>query len=387
MPKSPLCKPVEAPALSVAIYFSASYLQHAAVVLLKPEELICLPDLEAAAQGRMTPMAFGYVAGAAADELTLRANIEDWQRIRLMSRVLVDVSEIKLETTLLGNTLPSPILLAPTAFHRLCHPQGELATVEGANQGGAAMVVSSFSTEPVEAIAAIAKHPLWFQLYAQADRELTRDLIARARQAGYRAICLTVDTPVLGARHREVRHRFQLPADFQLPNLKLGSVSHRPVRGAIYSELLNPALNWKDIEWICSTAEVPVLLKGIMNPDDAERALDSGCGGIIVSNHGGRNLDTLPSTAAALPRIVQKAGGRMPILVDGGIRRGTDVLKAIALGADAVLVGRPYLYALALAGAAGVARVLEILRSELMMAMALTGRRNIKEIDRSALWD
>jgi 4-hydroxymandelate oxidase len=238
----------------------------------------------------------------------------------------------------------------------------------------------------VEAVCSAAKTPVWFQLYAQADKELTRQMLDRARSAGCQAVCVTVDTPVLGARHRESRSHFKLPADFQLPNLNLGPVSHRPMRGAIYSELLNPRLTWKDIGWISSIAKMPVLLKGVLNPEDAALASDSGVAGLIVSNHGARNLDTLPSTAVALPRVAEKVAGRLPILVDGGIRRGTDVLKAMALGANAVLVGRPYLYGLAVAGADGVARVVEILRTELMMAMALTGRTAIDQIDRSVLW-
>lgn len=345
-----------------------------------------LAELEGLAESCMSPMAMAYVTGAAADEITLRANCEDWKRIRLMPKCLVDVSEIDLRTNILGQEFAMPIMLAPAAFHRLCHAEGELATAAGANQGGAGMVLSSFSTVSVEEIGAALEQPLWFQLYAQEDRSLTQEMIQRAHAAGCKAVCLTVDTPVLGARHREVRTRFQLPADFKLPNLKLGPISHRPVRGAIYSDLLNPRLNWKDVEWIASVADVPVLLKGVMNPEDALRAADSGVAGLIISNHGGRNLDTLPSTAEALPRIAEKLGGRLPLLVDGGIRRGTDVLKAIALGAQAVLVGRPYLYALSIAGAEGVARVLEILRTEFMMAMALTGRRSIAEIDKTVLF-
>jgi 4-hydroxymandelate oxidase len=268
----------------------------------------------------------------------------------------------------------------------LCHPEGELATVQGANEAAAGMVLSSFSTVSVEEVAAAIRQPLWFQLYFQADRGLTEQMVRRAEAAGCKALCLTVDTPVLGARHRESRTSFALPKEFKLPNLNLGSVSHRPVRSAIYSELLNPKLNWNDISWLCSIARIPVLLKGVLNPEDAVRSLDTGVGGIIVSNHGARNLDTLPSTAEALPRVAEKVNGRVPILVDGGIRRGTDVLKALALGAKAVLVGRPYLYALAYAGAEGVARAIGILQTELMMAMALTGRTSVEQIDRSVLW-
>ncbi|HEV2961330.1 MAG TPA: alpha-hydroxy acid oxidase [Candidatus Angelobacter sp.] len=354
---------------------------------LQTELILTLADFEAQAESCMSPMAHGYIVGGAADELTLRANSEDWRRIRVCPRVLVDVSEISLQTEVLGQQLEMPILLAPAAFHRLCHGEGERATVAGANEGGAAFVLSSFSTESVEDIAALAQHPVWFQLYFQKDKGLTQQMVERAQAAGCKALCITVDTPVLGLRHRESRNQFQLPKDFRLPNLNLGSISHRPVRSAIYSELLNPSLVWKDVDWLCSIAKIPVLLKGVLNPDDAKRALDTGIAGIIVSNHGARNLDTLPSTAEALPRVAEAVNGKLPLLVDGGIRRGTDVLKALALGAKAVLIGRPYLYALAYAGAAGVARAIEILRTELTMSMALTGCTSISQINRSVLWD
>src|SRR5216683_365977 len=331
---------------------------------MKAEDILSLPELETLAQATMSAMTYGYVTGAAADELTLRANVEDWQKLRLKPTIL--------------------IMLAPAAFHRLCHKEAELATVAGANLAQAGMVMSSFGNEPIEKLAALATQPLWFQLY-MVSREIVAEMVERAQAGGCKAFCVTVDTPVLGARHREVRNAFKLPDDCTLPNLNLGALTHRPMRGAIYSDLLNPKLTWKDIEWLCSFSKLPVLLKGVLNPDDAVRAANSGVAGIIVSNHGARNLDTLPSTAQALPRIAQKLQGRIPLLVDGGIRRGTDVLKALALGATAVLVGRPYLYALSIAGSAGVARVLEILRMELQMAMALTGKTKISEIDRTVL--
>jgi 4-hydroxymandelate oxidase len=345
-----------------------------------------LNEFEPLAQPCMSAMTFGYVSGGAGDELTLCANSEDWKRIRLSPRVLVDVSELDLRTEILGQQFDLPIMLAPAAFHRLCHAEGEMATVAGANQGGAAVVLSSFSTVAVEQITAAAKHPVWFQLYFQTDKGLTQEMVRRAEAAGCKALCITVDTPVLGARHREARTQFHLPADFRLPNLNLGAISHRPSRSAIYSELLNPGLTWKNIEWLCATTKLPILLKGILNPEDSAIAVDNGVAALIVSNHGARNLDTMPSTAEALPRVVERLDGKLPVLVDGGIRRGTDVLKALALGAKAVLIGRPYLYALAYAGAAGVARVLEILRTELMMAMALTGRTALNRIDRTVLW-
>jgi 4-hydroxymandelate oxidase len=351
------------------------------------EAVLSLDDFESLAKPCMSAMAYAYVAGGAADELTLSANREQWKRILLSPRVLVDVSAINLATQILGQQFKLPILLAPAAFHRLCHADGELATVAGANEAGASVVLSSFSTVAVEEVTAAAKYPVWFQLYFQEDRGLTREMVQRAEVAGCQALCITVDTPVLGARHRESRTRFELPADCKLPNLNLGAISHRPPPSAIYSQLLNAKLTWKDIEWVCSISKLPILLKGVLNPEDAARAPDTGVAALIVSNHGARNLDTLPSTAEALPRVAETVKERLPLLVDGGIRRGTDVLKAIALGARAVLIGRPYLYALALAGAAGVARAIEILRTELMMAMALTGCTAISQIDRSVLWD
>lgn len=352
---------------------------------MKPDSIFSLTEFEELAQTCMSSMALNYVAGGAADELTLRANCEEWKRIRLKPRVLVDVSQVDVSTTVLGQQMQLPILLAPTAFHRLCHEEGEKATIAGANQAGASLVLSTYATEAVETMAAAAAQPLWFQLYAQRDRELNRALMQRAEKAGCKAICLTVDTPVLGARNRESRSQFQVPADFKLPNLAFDSaaISQR----IHHQDPLSPTLTWKDVEWLCSHATVPLLLKGIMNPEDAVHAAEVGVTGIIVSNHGGRNLDTLPSTAEALPRVAERVRGKVAILVDGGIRRGTDVLKAIALGADAVLIGRPYLYGLAAAGAEGVARVLDILKTELKLAMALTGRITIRELDRSVLWD
>jgi 4-hydroxymandelate oxidase len=344
----------------------------------------------------MSSMAWDYVTGAAADELTVKSNREAYQKIRLKPNVLVDVSALDTRVTLFGKQHAFPILLAPTSYHKLAHPEGELATARGAGAADTTMVVSSFATTTIEDIAGVAKGPLWFQLYVQHDHGFTRDLVQRAEAAGCQALCVTVDTPVGGARNREQRASFTLPQGLDQANLrglKIDGVkmsdrtlSHRPSEHSIFSAVLDPSLTWKDIEWIRSYAKIPVLLKGVLNPEDADRAVKSGASGLIVSNHGGRNLDTVPATAEALPLVVEKVTGRVPVLVDGGIRRGTDVLKAMALGANAVLIGRPYLYALSVAGDAGVAKVLEILQSEFQMAMALTGRPNIKSIDRSVLW-
>lgn len=355
-------------------------------------KLQSLIEAESLSEGCMTKVARAYLCGGAGDEITMRANCEDWQRIRLNPRILVDVSKIDLQTEIVGQKLDWPLLLAPAAFHRLWHREGERATVAGANQGGATMVMSTFATEAAKTLCQAAERPLWFQVYTQPVRELNQWLIEHAQNAGCKALVITVDTPVLGARNRQDRSQFTLPPSFKLPNVP-ASPRPRPRSGAPHtlSLPLSSTLTWKDVEWMCSIAKVPVLLKGVINPEDALRAADTGAAAIIVSNHGARNLDTLPSTAAALPRVVEiiqdKLQGKLPVLVDGGIRRGTDILKALALGAKAVLIGRPYVHGLAIAGAAGVARVLEILRTELTSAMALTGRTSIAEIDRSVLWD
>jgi len=339
----------------------------------------------------MAPAAREYVTGAAADEITLRWNREAFERVALLPRVLMDVSKLDTRVTLLHQELPYPILLAPCGFQRAMHPEGEVATARGAGAAKALLVMSSAATTSVEEIAKAATGPLWFQLYVQRDRGFTRELVARAEQAGARALVLTVDTPVIGARNREARSGFCLPPGMELPNLKgsygkNNATPHRSLGDGIYSEALDPTLTWKDLDWLLGVAKAPVLLKGILAPGDAERAAGAGVAGVIVSNHGGRNLDTAAATLDVLPQVVKRVGEQMPVLVDGGIRRGTDVLKALALGARAVLIGRPYLYGLGVAGAEGVTRVLNILRQEFEMAMALTGRTRIKEIDRSLLW-
>jgi 4-hydroxymandelate oxidase len=243
----------------------------------------------------------------------------------------------------------------------------------------------------VEDIVKACKTPPWFQLYVQPDRGYTKELIQRIEDAGCAALCITVDTPVIGTRNREVRVRFQLPDTLRRPHLEpvlgKGETTHRPKAGQIYSSFFSPSFNWKDIEWVNSFLRVPLILKGIMSGDDAAIAAETGVKGIIVSNHGARNLDTVPAAVDALPEVVEQVAGRMPVLVDGGVRRGIDVLKALALGAQAVMIGRPYLYGLSVAGADGIAKVLNILRTELAMAMALTGCTSIAKINKSVLWD
>jgi 4-hydroxymandelate oxidase len=350
-------------------------------------EPVCLTDYEPLAKAKMSAMSWEYVNAGAGDEITVRWNKEAYQRIRLKPRVLVDATKLDTRVTLFKQEHAFPILLAPTSAQTLTHPEGELATARGASAAGAAMVLSSFSSTSLEDVAAVAKIPLWFQLYAQTDHVFTHDLVQRAEAGGYSALCLTVDTPISGARNRETRAGVQLPP---MPNMKrFKGVDPGGLRTGsleVFSSMLDAALTWKDVEWLCSFAKIPVLVKGVLNPDDADRAVKSGVAGIMVSNHGGRNLDTVPATIDALPQVVDRVAGRVPVLVDGGIRRGTDVLKALAFGANAVLIGRPYIYGLGAAGESGVTNVVKILQRELQMAMVLTGRTTIHSIDRSVIW-
>ncbi len=353
-------------------------------------DAVCLADFEAMARERMSHMAYEYISAGAGDEVTLGWNRESFNRIRLRPKVLVDVSSIDLRVTLFNQEMPFPIVLAPTAYQRIVHTEGELATARGASAVGATFVVSTMATTSVEDIAQVSSAPLWFQLYVQPDRGFTKSLIQRAEDAGCRALCVTVDTPVLGMRNREMRAQFQLPPGIERPHLTgmktTAPTTHRPSEGQIYSLLFDPKFVWKDLEWMLQFARVPVILKGVINPDDAEIAVKSGVSAIIVSNHGARNLDTGPATIDALPEVAERVAGRLPILMDGGIRRGTDILKAIALGANSVLIGRPYLFGLGAAGAEGVTRVINILRRELEIAMALTGNTSIANINSSVLW-
>jgi 4-hydroxymandelate oxidase len=349
-----------------------------------------LCEFEELARARLSPMAHAYVAGAAADEHTMRRNREAFAEILLRPRVLVDVSRIDTRVQLLGRTLEFPILLAPTAYHRLFHAQGEIATARGAGAASAAWIVSTYATTAVERIAEAATAPLWFQLYVNPDRGFTRELVARAEAAGCVAICLTVDSPIFVARYREAKTGFHLPDGVVAEHLRpLGQqaqkVAHSALHG-VYSSMVDPALTWKDIAWLTSLTKLPVILKGILTPADARLAIDHGAAGIIVSNHGGRNLDTVPATIEALPFVAEAVAGRVPILLDGGIRRGTDVLKALALGAQAVLIGRPYVWGLAAGGAEGVTQVVRILLDEFRAAMALCGCADVAKINRDVLW-
>ncbi len=351
-------------------------------------ECICLADFEPLAKAKMAAQSWEYLCAGAGDEITVRWNEEAYRRIRLKPRILVDVSKLDTRVTIFGQEHAFPILLAPVAAQKLMHPDGESASARGASAAGATMVVSSFANTSLEDVAAVAKSPLWFQLYAQTDHGFTRELVQRAEAAGYRALCLTVDTVTTGARNREARAAVKLLPIPNFEKLKMpdGDVSLHTGSQDVFKSVLDASMSWKEIDWLRSVAKIPLVLKGVLNPDDAELAVKHGVSGIIVSNHGGRNLDTLPATIDALPQVTEKVAGRIPVFVDGGIRRGTDVLKALALGASAVFIGRPYVYGLGAAGEAGVTQVIRILQREFQMAMALTGRTNVANIDRSLIW-
>jgi len=347
-----------------------------------------LCDLEQLARENLPPAAFGYYSSGAWDEVTVRENREAFNRIEVHYRVLVDVSRRDLSLSLFGDKFSMPIFIAPTAFHCLAHADGELATVRAAGTAGTLMVVSSLSNTRIEDIAAAASGPLWFQLYINKDRVFTKDLVARVEKAGCRALMLTVDTPEWGRRERDVRNCFHLPHGLSainlIPSNECGEVIGQSGAGMgqAFSWMIDASVTWKDVDWLCSITKLPVLLKGICRPDDAREALEHGAKGIVVSNHGGRQMDTAPATISVLPRIAEAVAGRVPVLLDGGVRRGLDVLKALALGATAVQVGRPVLWGLAAAGQPGVEQALTFLRQEFDLALALAGCQNLKAITR-----
>ena len=321
----------------------------------------------------MEPAAWDYYAGGAGDELTLVDNRDAWNRRRLRPHVLVDVSRVDLATTAFGATLGHPVIVAPTAAHDLAHPDAEAATARGAAAAGALMTLSTISSRPMEEVAAAAPgSPRWFQLYDPTDREAARALVQRAAGAGFSALVLTVDLPLPGNRERDRRNGFAIELGVHLP-------ADQPVDPETGIVVL-PTMDWDELAWLRSVCPIPLIAKGILRADDAARAVEAGCDGIWVSNHGGRQLDTSIASADALPEVVEMVGGRALVVVDGGVRRGIDVLKALALGADLVAIGRPVLWGLAVAGADGVKLVLEILRDELSLAMALAGCRTLDEI-------
>lgn len=352
-----------------------------------PTGVVSLADYERHAEQALDANAWAYFAGGAADEITLRWNREAFDGTALNPRVLRGGEGGHTRVELFGQTFAHPILIAPLAHQRLAHSDGERATAMAAAALDAGNVVSTLASTTLEDIAAVSGSRRWFQLYLQPDRAVTLDLVRRAEAAGYEALVVTVDAPVSGARNREQRVGFRLPAGVSAVNLAgyAQTIPAGQIESPVFEYFLTIAPQWKDVAWLAENTSLPVVLKGILNGDDAELAIVHGAAGIVVSNHGGRVLDTLPATFTVLPGIVDRVAGRVPVLVDGGIRRGTDVLKCIACGASAVMVGRPVVFGLSVAGARGVAHVLRILRDELELAMALTGCLTLNEASRELL--
>ncbi len=347
---------------------------------------LSLEDLEREARHVIGEMAYAYYAGGADDERLLTGNVEAWGRWQLHPRVLAGISEVSTETTVLGSAVASPVGIAPTAIQGLAHPEGEVATARGAAAAGALLILSSLATCPLEDVAAAAPDAVrWMQIYVLRDRARTVDLVVRTAGHGYRALVLTVDAPVSGLRLREWRTGVHLPDDLALPNLAGDSTSSAREGGfmAVVTNEFEPALTPDDIGWLAGLSSLPLVVKGVQRADDAVRCVDAGAAALVVSNHGARQLADAPATADILAEIVDAVGGRAEVYVDGGLRRAPDVAKALALGAQAALVGRPSLWALATGGADGVAAMLGWFESELRRTMALCGAATVDGLGRS----
>ncbi|PON93459.1 Alpha-hydroxy acid dehydrogenase, FMN-dependent [Trema orientale] len=348
-------------------------------------EPVNVNEFQELAKKALPKMYYDFYNGGAEDQYTLKQNIEAFRRITLRPRVLVDVSRIDMSTTLLGYKISAPILIAPTAMHQLAHPEGEKATARAAAACNTIMVLSFTSTCTIEEVASSCNAVRLFQLYVYKQRDVSAELVKRAERYGFKAIVLTVDTPKFGRREADVKNKMIAPIIKNLEGLlKIEVDSDDGSNLEAYANRTNDAsLCWKDIEWLRSITSLPILVKGILTHEDARKAIEAGVNGIVVSNHGGRQLDYAPPTISVLEEVVHAVGGKVPVLVDGGVRRGTDVFKALALGAQAVLVGRPVLYGLAAMGESGVRTVIEMLKKELELTMALSGCPNLRDIKRS----
>ena len=345
-----------------------------------------LEDLEQTARENMGEMAYAYYAGGAEQERLVVDNVAAWRRWRLHPKVLRDVGSVDTKTTVLGDTVASPVLIAPTAIQRLATPDGELATARAARRAGTVLCLSSLSNTPLDEVARAGDGaPQWMQIYILKDRGRTLDIVEQVKAAGYKALVLTVDAPVSGLRTSELRGGVSLPTDLELPNLADHSNNHARDEGfmAVVSREFDPSITFDDVAWLAESSGLPVLAKGVARADDALACIDSGAAGVIVSNHGGRQLDDAPPTAEVLPEIADALGGAYEVLVDGGVRRPADVVKAISLGARAVLLGRPILWALGAGGEDGVVDLLEWFTMELRRSMALVGADSIEAIDGS----
>ena len=346
------------------------------------EHVVSLEDFEALARERLDAGAYDYIAGGSWDEITLRANRERFQRWQLRPRVLNDTSRVDVSTTVLGTPVAMPVGLAPLAFPGLAHADGEVAVARAAAPAAVLQCVPTLATRSLEEVAAVGPGPRWFQLYVHKDRARSAELVRRAEAAGYRAIVLTVDLPVPGYRERELRRRYHVPAGTRLAHYEDVDPGVRELIPVI-SGLQDQSLSWRDVAWVRGLSTLPLVLKGILTAEDAALAVGEGAQGIVVSNHGGRQLDGSPATIDVLEEVVQEVAGRAEVYLDGGVRRGTHVLVARALGARAVFVGRPWIYALAAGGEAGVARLITLMRAELETAMRLLGVTRLDAVTRA----
>ncbi|MDQ7024210.1 MAG: alpha-hydroxy acid oxidase [Anaerolineae bacterium] len=347
---------------------------------------INLNDYAKAAKEHLTPAAYEYYVGGAGDNLTVSENQAAFQRIKLLPRMLVDVSNRDLQTSILGHGIDFPVIVAPTAMAALAHPDKEVAIARAVANVGSIMTLSTMSTTSMEEVSKIGAN-MWFQLYVHKDRGMTKNLIERAEAAGFSALVVTVDLPVVGYREALMRQPLVVPDGMELANLaQYWNQDEYPSVNHYVAAQFDPSLTWADIEDFVSSTTLPVLIKGILRPDDAERAVASGASGIIVSNHGGRQLDTVVTGIEALPYVVEAVDDAIDVLMDGGVRRGTDILKALALGANAVLIGRPVLWGLAVDGQAGVEKVFAILRKEYDIALANAGVQSSKSVPRDIIF-
>lgn len=349
------------------------------------EGILNLDEFEEIARAHLDLSAYEYYAGGAADEITLTRNVAAFKKRELLPRVLVDVGEVDPSTTMLGTRVAMPVGLAPNAAQGLADPEGECATARAASDAGVVMCLSTFSSRGMDEVAKASEGPKWFQLYVHKDRGIAKEMIARAGAIGYSALVVTVDLPVAGYRERELRTPVRSGQQAAFPNLPVDTQGRSILE--LLDGVINASLTWADLEWVRAASDLPLVIKGVLAPDDAARCFEHGASAVVVSNHGGRQLDRVPATLDVLEDVVAAGDGRGEIYLDGGIRRGTDVVTALALGARAVFLGRPYLYALAAGGEKGVRICLDLLRAEVVNAMALLGAPTIPDVTRAHVRD
>jgi len=354
-----------------------------------PTAFLKLEDFDPAARAVLPQAIYDYIAGGSEDEATLRGNREAFARYRFRFKILASADRPDLSQEVLGQRFTMPVHLAPAAIQRMAHPGGEAAAYQAASDAGIAYCLSTLSSLSIEDVAAAATGARWFQLYMHAERAISAAFVERAVDAGYSAILLTVDLTRTGRRERDIRNGFSLPEGLLYANLESGRRAATADGPDPFARNVNAntnaALGWGDLEWLVAKTSLPVIVKGVVRADDARRAVDAGARGLVVSNHGGRQLDYAIASLDALPEVVQVVSGEVPVLLDGGVRRGTDVLKALCLGASGVLIGRPYLYALAVGGADGVRGMLEMLREEITLSMSLLGARRLTDLNQDLL--